>query len=144
VNVAVTPGLVTADVDGERVVLGAPTIPPGIWAAVDVTSANLAQTLDHTWEEPLWPETVTTVGSPAAVAAVRRRLEGDRELLLRWRGYPGDAEIGDPWRGGPLPELPPRSRRPPDSVPKRFGTSGIRSDQSDLTDILVTAYAALN
>lgn len=139
----VTPGLVTADVDGEHVVLGAPPIPRGIWAAVDVTSVNLAQTLDHTWDEPLWPEAVTSVGSPEAVGAVRRQLEADRELLLRWRGYPGEAEMGDAWSGGALPELPPRSRRPPDSVPKRFGTSGIRTDRGDLTEVLVTAYAAL-
>lgn len=138
----VTPGLVTAEVDGERVVLGAAPIPPGIWAAVDVESSNLAQTLDHTWDEPLWPEAVTTVGSPEGVAAVRRRVEGDRELLLRWRGYPGEREVGDAWSGTPLPPLPPSARRPPDSVPKRFGTSGITCGSGDLVEALVAAYTA--
>lgn len=140
----VTPGLVTADVDGEHVVLGAAPIAAGVWAAVDVALPNLAQTLDHTWEEPLWPESVTTVGSPEAVAAVRRELEADRDLLLRWRGYPGETEVGDAWSGAALPELPRRSRRPPDSVPKRFGTSGIYAVHGDLVEALVAAYAAFS
>lgn len=141
-NLDVTPGLVTADVDGERVVLGAAPIPAGIWAAVDVASVNLAQTLEHTWEEPLWPEAVTTVGSADAIAAVRRRLERDRALLLRWRGYPSEGEVGDSWAGAHLPPLPPPARRPPDSVPKRFGSSGIAHAGDDLVEALVRVYGA--
>lgn len=141
-NLQVTPGLVTADVDGERVVLAASPIPPGIWAEVDATAPNLAQTLEHTWEEPLWPETVTAIGSPDAVAAVRRHLENDRELLLRWRGHSAETESDQPWEGGPLPELPAAARRPPDSVPKRFGSSGIYVGGEDLVTALVRAYDA--
>jgi hypothetical protein len=142
VKIEVAPGLATADVDGERVVLAAPPIPAGVWAEVDAGSSTLEQTLAHTWEEPLWPEDVTSVGPPDLVAAVRRRLEEDRELLLRWRGFGSDDEAAGAWTGGALPELPPPARRPPNSVPKRFGSSGVVSAGSDLVEALVRVYDA--
>ena len=65
--------------------------------------------------------------------------------LLRFRGLPSEtASDGDPWRGGKLPELPPPARRPPESVPKRFGSSGIRVGDEDLVEVLVRAYAAFS
>jgi len=141
--------LVTALVDGERVSLSAPPIPPGIWAAVDVESPMLAQTLEHTWEEPLMPADLVKVGAPehvaALLAAFAAAVEVEPELLLRWRGYRSEEPVSDdPWEGGELPALPPPARRPPESVPKRFGASGIRVGDDDLVTVLSRAYAALD
>lgn len=142
-NLVVTPGIVTADVEDEAIVLAAPTISRGIWAAIDATASNLAQTLEHTWEEPLWPESVTGSGSPDAIEALRRVVEGDRTLLLRWRGYGEESsDAGDAWTGAPLPELPATARRPPSSVPKRFGSAGIPYGGADLVEGLVRVYDA--
>jgi hypothetical protein len=145
----VDPSLVSATVDGERVSISAPPIPAGIWAEVNVDSSYLPQTLEHTWEEPLVPANVVRAGDPGKVDALIRAfndaVDEDRSLLLRWRGYelaaPADE---DPWRGSALPDLPPPARRPPESVPKRFGASGIRVGDEDLVEVLVRAYAALS
>jgi hypothetical protein len=124
-DLRVEPSLITARVDGRPVTLSAPPIAPGVWAAIDgsVTadrqSESLAQQLEHIWDEPLVPEEVVRVGSRADVAAV----EGA-------------------WHGGELPPLPAPARRPPDSVPKRFGASGIATSDGDLVEVLVRAYAA--
>jgi hypothetical protein len=144
----VEPGLVTGVVDDEQVSISAATIPRGIWAEVDVDAPTLAQTLAHTWEEPLYPEHVVRAGTAekvdALVAAFSEAAAADRSLLLRFRGYaPAPVADGDPWRGAPLPELPPPARRPPESVPKRFGASGIRVGDEDLVVVLVEAYRAL-
>jgi hypothetical protein len=146
-SLRVEPSLVTGLVDGDQVSLSAPAIAPGIWAEVDPASPNLAQTLEHTWEEPLVPEQVVQAGAPEHVAALAHRFaeafDADPSLLLRWRGLPTEAaSADDPWRGGKLPELPPPARRPPDSVPKRFGASGIRVADEDLVEVLVRVYAA--
>ena len=171
-DLRVEPSLVTARVGECRVTLSAPTIPPRIWAAMasfargrgvleqavrgEVQSEYLAQLLEHDWEEPLVPprRAVVQVCScdedggcehvAAVVAAFAEAIDGDPKLLLRWRGVAGEAaaEGADPWRGGELPELPPAPRRPPDSVPKRFGASGIRVGDEDLVEVLVRAYAA--
>ena len=148
----VEPSLVTARVDGRAVTLSAPPIAPGIWAAIgqvttDRQSEELAQLLDHTWEEPLVPTSIVQIGSEDDVAAVvcafASRIEEDPSALLRWRGYGAvDNVDGDAWRGGELPPLPPPARRPPDSVPKRFGTSGIATADGDLVDVLVRVYGA--
>jgi hypothetical protein len=140
-DLRVEPGLVT----GGGASLSAPVIPAGVWAAVDVKSSSLAQTLEHTWEEPLVPEDVTRAGSPEAVealsAAFADAVEEDPSLLLRWRGH-GERSAGDDaWRGGALPELP-ESRRPPESVPNRFGASGISASGDDLVEKLVRVYRA--
>jgi hypothetical protein len=151
----IEPSLISARVAGRPVTLSAPPIPPGIWAAVegsvtpDRQSEQLAQLLDHTWDEPLVPSEIVRVGDDADVAAVAAAVaaavDDDPALLLRWRGYAADAaQIGDPWRGGPLPELPPPARRPPESVPKRFGASGIATPDGDLVEVLVRAYAAFD
>jgi hypothetical protein len=144
----VEPSLVTGRIDGELVSLSAPTIASGIWAEVDTHSSSLAQTLEHTWEEPLVPASVVRAGTPAHVDALigafSDAVDEDKSLLLRWRGYELAAQSDDdPWRGGPLPELPAPARRPPESVPKRFGASGIRVADEDLVEVLVRAYAAL-
>jgi hypothetical protein len=148
-DLRIEPSLVTARVEDETVTLSAPPIPAGIWAALDVRSPNLAQELDHTWEEPLVPNQITRVGSSDAVAAVAtafaEAIDGDLSLLLRWRGFgAGVPTDGDAWHGGELPELPAPARRPPDSVPKRFGTSGIHSAHGDLVEALVAAYSTLS
>lgn len=153
-DLRIEPSLITARVGDETVTLSAPPIPAGIWAAIepvrtDVQSETLTQTLEHTWEEPLIPETIVRIGSPGAVLAVAVVVEDEFEAnpaaLLRWRGYMRvDGSRRDDWRGGDLPELPPPARRPPDSVPKRFGTSGIRSAHGDLVEALVAAYAAFS
>jgi hypothetical protein len=150
-DIRVEPALITARVDGRRVTLSAQPIPPGIWAAIeaqvttDRQSEELAQLLDHTWEEPLVPSDVVRVGEADDVAAVTRavadRIEEDPATLLRWRGYRAGGDVdGDAWRGGELPPLPPPARRPPDSVPKRFGTSGIHTADGDLVELLVRVY----
>jgi hypothetical protein len=142
-------GLITARVGEERVTLSAPPIPQGVWAALDtirtnVQSESLALTLQHTWEEPLVPATIVQVGSSPAVAAVvaaaAKAVEDDPAALLRWRGYGGPPKIGDEWRGDGIPELPPVARRPPESVPQRFGASGVRVGDGDLVEVLVRAY----
>ena len=149
----IEPALVTARVGGRAVTLSAPPIPPGIWAAVagSVTpkrqSFELAQLLEHTWVEPLVPAEVVRVGADADADAVLRALaaEVDRDpaALLRWRGYDAESATGDEaWRGGELPPLPPPARRPPESVPKRFGASGIATPDGDLVEVLVRAYRA--
>jgi hypothetical protein len=80
----------------------------------------------------------------ALIGAFSDAVDEDKSLLLRWRGYELAAQSDDdPWRGGPLPELPAPARRPPESVPKRFGASGIRVADEDLVEVLVRAYAAL-
>lgn len=146
-SLRVEPSLVTAEVEGEQVSLSAPAISPGIWAEVDASSSSLAQTLEHTWDEPLVPEHVVSSGRPEHVAALAHAFaeafDEDVSLLLRFRGLPSEApDDDDPWRGGRLPELPPPARRPPESVPKRFGASGIRVGDEDLVEVLVRAYAA--
>jgi len=148
----VQPALVTARVDGREVALSASPITRGIWAAVGkVTAAQseqFAQQLEHTWEEPLVPRQVTRLGRDDDVAAVAHAfaeaIERDPSALLRWRGYGATADDAseDPWRGGELPELPPPARRPPESVPKRFGASGIQTPDGDLVEVLVRAYRA--
>jgi hypothetical protein len=149
----VEPSLISALVDGRRVTLSAPPVPPGIWAAVEASvtpdrqSQHLAQLLDHTWDEPLVPGEIVRLGDEADVAAVAHAvaaaIDDDPSTLLRWRGYrAGERATDDAWRGGPLPELPPPARRPPDSVPKRFGASGIATADGDLVEILARAYAA--
>jgi hypothetical protein len=154
-DLRVEPSLISARVDGRRVTLSAPPIPPGIWAAVedsvtpDRQSEQLAQLLDHIWDEPLVPSEIVRVGDDADVAsvaaAVAVAVDDDPATLLRWRGYAADAmPVGDPWRGAQLPELPPPARRPPESVPKRFGASGIATPDGDLVEILVRAYAAFD
>jgi hypothetical protein len=150
-DLRVDPSLISARVDGRPVTLSAPPIPHGVWAAVDASvtpgrqSEQLTQLLDHTWEEPLVPHTMVRAGGADDVAALARAvadaIDADPSTLLRWRGYPGEAPTADPWRGGPLPELPP-ARRPPESAPKRFGASGIVTADGDLVEILVRAYAA--
>ena len=138
----VEPSLVTGRLAGEQVSLSAPPIPPGIWAALDVRDPNLAQNLEHTWEEPLVPEEVVEVGETGPLwRAFADAVDEDPTLLLRWRGYGAAEPSGDPWHGGPLPELPAPARRPPESVPKRFGASGIRLGDDDLVEVLVRAYA---
>jgi hypothetical protein len=144
----VDPSLVSAEVDGEVVSISAPPIPAGIWAEVNVNASHLSQTLEHTWEEPLVPASVIRAGDPrkvdALISAFSDAVDEDKSLLLRWRGYELAAPADDdPWRGGPLPALPAPARRPPESVPKRFGASGIRVGDEDLVEVLVRAYAAL-
>ncbi len=152
-DLRVEPALITARVDGRPVTLAAPPIAAGIWTAVesavttDRQSLELAQLLEHTWEEPLVPEELVRVGSDDDVAAlaeaVAERIERDPSTLLRWRGYGGEPREGEEaWTGGPLPPLPPPARRPPDSVPKRFGSSGIPTAEGDLVEALVRAYRA--
>jgi hypothetical protein len=82
----------------------------------------------------------------AVVRAVAEAIDRDPSTLLRFRGYDTRDTTGeeDPWHGGELPPLPPAARRPPDSVPKRFGTSGIRTADGDLVETLIRAYAAFS
>ena len=145
--------LITAQVEGRPVTLSAQPIPPGVWAAIatqdtpDRQSLELAQLLEHTWEEPLVPEDLVRIGAEddvAAVAgAVAAEIERDPATLLRFRGYAAQsAPDDDAWRGGDLPPLPPPARRPPDSVPKRFGASGIPTADGELVEVLVRAYRA--
>ncbi|HEX3807196.1 MAG TPA: hypothetical protein VHV52_10495 [Gaiellaceae bacterium] len=139
------PSLVTGTVDGEQVSLSTAPIPPGIWAAIDVDAPYLAQTLEHTWEEPLVPEDVVEVGEVGPLwRAFAEAVDADPAVLLRWRGYGAEARTddGDPWLGGALPELPAPARRPPESVPKRFGASTVRVGDEDLVEQLVRVYAA--
>jgi hypothetical protein len=149
----VEPSLITASVEGRPVTLSAPPIPAGVWAAIEAQvtphrqSAELAQLLEHTWEEPLVPEEIVRVGEDddvAAVAgAVAAEIERDPSTLLRFRGYGAATVDGDdPWHGGELPPLPPPARRPSDSVPKRFGASGISTADGELVEVLVRAYRA--
>src|SRR5581483_11924952 len=135
-EVRVEPALITARLDGRAVTLSAPPIPAGIWAALGsvptAQSEQFAQQLDHTWDEPLVPRQITRVGAAEDVAAVAlavaEAVERDPSVLLRWRGYgEPDGDGADAWRGGELPPLPPPARRPPESVPKRFGASGIQT-----------------
>jgi hypothetical protein len=149
----VEPSLITARVDGRDVTLSAQPIPPGVWAAIapqvtpDRQSLELAQLLEHTWEEPLVPEELVRVGAEEDVAAVAgavaAAIERDPSTLRRFRGYgAATADDDDAWRGGELPPLPPPARRPPDSVPKRFGASGIPTADGELVEVLVRAYRA--
>jgi hypothetical protein len=149
----VEPSLITARVDGRAVTLSAQPIPPGVWAAIaaqvtpDRQSLELAQLLEHTWEEPLVPEELVQVGASEDVAAVAgavaAEIERDPSTLLRFRGFGAETvNHDDAWRGGELPPLPPPARRPPDSVPKRFGASGIPTADGELVEVLVRAYRA--
>jgi hypothetical protein len=145
--------LITARVDGRQVTLSAQPIPPGVWAAIagqvtpDRQSLELTQLLEHTWEEPLVPADLVRIGADADVAAVAdavaAEIERDPSTLLRFRGYEARAVNDDEaWRGGELPPLPPPARRPPDSVPKRYGASGIPTADGELVEVLVRAYRA--
>lgn len=146
--------LITARVDGRPVTLSAAPIPPGVWAAIasqvtpDRQSVELAQLLEHTWDEPLVPPELVRVGAEEDVAAVAgavaAEIERDPSALLRFRGYAAHSAEGedDAWQGGELPPLPPPARRPPDSVPKRFGASGISTADGELVEVLVRAYRA--
>jgi hypothetical protein len=150
-DLRVEPSLITARVGGRPVTLSAAPISAGIWAAVagSVTterqSEQLLQELEHTWEEPLIPAEIVQVGSDedvaAVIEAVAEQIDRDPATLLRWRGYGAStAKDVDAWRGGELPPLPPPARRPPESVPKRFGASGISTPDGDLVEVLVRAY----
>ncbi|HET7648387.1 MAG TPA: hypothetical protein VFK17_07445 [Gaiellaceae bacterium] len=142
--------------DGRPASISAAPIPAGVWAAIeghvtgDRQSEQLAQLLEHTWEEPLVPAELVRVGADADVAAVVRavaeEIERDPSALLRFRGYQAHGPTTeDAWHArGELPPLPPTARRPPDSVPKRFGTSGIRTADGDLVETLIRAYAAFS
>jgi hypothetical protein len=152
-DLRVETALITARVEGRAVTLSAPPIPAGIWAAVrdavttERQSLELAQLLDHTWEEPLVPRELVRAGSDDDVAAVARAvaaaIEDDPATLLRFRGYVVTGTGGaDAWHGGELPPLPPPARRPPESVPKRFGASGTVVGGEDLVEILTRAYRA--
>ncbi|HET7128153.1 MAG TPA: hypothetical protein VFJ93_03660 [Gaiellaceae bacterium] len=145
--------LITARVAGRPVTLSAHPIPPGVWAAIaaqvtpDQQSLELAQLLEHTWDEPLVPDELVRVGSEEDVAAVAgavaEEIERDPSTLLRFRGYATrPADDDGAWRGGELPPLPSPARRPPDSVPKRFGASGIQTADGELVEVLVRAYRA--
>ena len=89
--------LITARVGGRQVTLSAQPIPPGVWAAIaaqvtpDRQSLELAQLLEHTWEEPLVPEELVRIGADEDVAAVAgavaAEIERDPSALLRFRGY---------------------------------------------------------
>jgi hypothetical protein len=147
------PSLITARVGGRPVTLSAQPIPPGVWAAIaaqvtpDRQSLELAQLLEHTWEEPLVPEELVRVGADEDVAAVAgavaAEIERDPSALLRFRGFAArSAPDDEAWRGDELPPLPPPARRPPDSVPKRFGASGIPTADGELVEVLVRAYRA--
>jgi hypothetical protein len=149
----IEPSLITARVSGRPITLSATPIPPGVWDAIasqvtpDHQSPELAQLLEHTWEEPLVPNELVRIGSDddvaTVVAAVAAEIERVPSTLLRFRGY--QAEVvndHDAWRGGELPPLPPPARRPPDSVPKRFGASGIQTADGELVEVLVRAYRA--
>jgi hypothetical protein len=152
----IEPSLASGTVDGRPASVSAAPIPAGVWAAIDghvVTdrqSEQLAQLLEHTWEEPLVPGELVRVGAEedaaALVRAVAEEIERDPSTLLRFRGYDAHGPTGDDaWRArGELPQLPPPARRPPDSVPKRFGTSGIRTADGDLVETLIRAYAAFS
>jgi hypothetical protein len=145
--------LITATVDGRPATLSATPIAPGVWAAIDsqVTpdrqSPELTQLLEHTWEEPLIPAEFVRVGADedvaAVVGAVAAEIERDPSTLLRFRGYAAKPAADEAaWHGGALPPLPPPARRPPDSVPKRFGASGIQTADGELVEVLVRAYRA--
>ncbi|MGN6799777.1 MAG: hypothetical protein ACTHKS_16670 [Gaiellaceae bacterium] len=152
-DLRIEPSLITARVDGRSVTLSAQPISPGVWAAIaaqvtpDRQSLELAQLLEHTWEEPLVPEDLVRVGAEKDVAAVAgavaAEIERDPATLLRFRGYAAQAAHDEgAWTGGELPPLPPPARRPPDSVPKRFGASGIPTADGELVEVLVRAYRA--
>jgi hypothetical protein len=145
--------LITARVGDRQVTLSATPIPPGVWAAIapqvtpDRQSLELAQLLEHTWEEPLVPEELVRIGAEEDVAAVGGAVGGEIERdpapLLGFRGDGAPAAHDEEaWRGGELPPLPPPARRPPDSVPKRFGASGIATADGELVEVLVRAYRA--
>ena len=145
--------LITARVSGRAVTLSAQPIPPGVWAAIasqvtpDRQSVELAQLLEHTWEEPLVPEELVRVGTEEDVAAVAGavadEIERDPSTLLRFRGFATQrADDVGAWHGGELPPLPPPARRPPDSVPKRFGASGIQTSDGELVEVIARAYRA--
>jgi hypothetical protein len=145
--------LITARVGDRQVTISAQPISPGVWAAIaaqvtpDRQSLELAQLLEHTWEEPLVPEELVRVGAEEDVAAVAgavaAEIERDPSTLLRFRGYAAQAAKDEQaWQGGELPPLPPPARRPPDSVPKRFGASGIPTADGELVEVLVRAYRA--
>jgi hypothetical protein len=150
----IEPSLITARVENRPVSISASPIPAGVWAAIeghvtaDRQSEQLAQLLEHTWEEPLVPAELVRVGAEEDVAAVVRavadEIERDPSALLRFRGYRArSAAEGGAWHArGELPPLPPPARRPPDSVPKRFGTSGIATADGDLVEVLVRVYGA--
>jgi hypothetical protein len=152
----IEPSLISAEVDGRSVSLSAVSIPAGVWAAVesqvtpDRQSLELLQLLEHTWEEPLMPPELVRVGDEddvdAVVEAVAAEIDRDPSVLLRFRGFDTEGgDGGDPWQArGELPPLPPPARRPPDSVPMRYGTSGIRTADGDLVETLIRAYAAFS
>jgi hypothetical protein len=147
-DLRVEASLITGRVGEETVTLAAEPIPAGVWAAIEpvpsTQSESFAHGLEHTWEQPLVPEEVVRVGSVAAVAAVAEavaaEIDRDPSVLLRWRGHGAGAADGDPWRGRELPPLPPPARRPPDSVPNRLGTSGIRVGGGDLAEAAARMY----
>jgi hypothetical protein len=153
-----------------RVSLLAPLVPPGVWTAVvrfarmrpalqaGVDARTQSEQLEHLlaedWDEPLVPEwgriarvcTCEANGDCEHVAAVgyavADAIDRDPSLLLRWRGCAEGAAAGDPWQGGPLPELEGPRPHPAGVILMRLGASGIRIDDADLADVLQRAYAA--
>jgi hypothetical protein len=168
-GVRVETGAIFGEVDGCTVTLLAPLIPAGVWTAVvrfarnraalhaGVEARTQSEQLEHLlaedWEEPLVPEpaSITRVCTcdardgcehVAAVGhAVADAIDRDPSLLLRWRGCVEGAD-GDPWRGGPLPDIGPARAWPPGTILMRLGESAIRSEDTDLAEVLRRAYAA--
>jgi hypothetical protein len=96
---------------------------------------------------------------------VADQIDEDPELLLRWRGCvalvppeeapepePEPEEVaevaeaaapaGDPWLGGPVPEIHRPRPFPVGAVMKRLGPSGLRVGGGELADVLQRAYAS--
>jgi hypothetical protein len=82
----------------------------------------------------------------AAGLAFADAIDEDAALLLRWRGCLEEplpeADRGDPWAGGRLPEQGPPRALPVGAVLKRLGPSGILVGDDDLADVLLPAYEA--
>jgi hypothetical protein len=121
-------------------------------------STHLDHLLAEDWGEQLIPRrgqirrecTCDESGTCDHVAAVgvafADAIDEDPSLLLLWRGCVeeqlSEADRGDPWAGGPLPEPGPRRALPVGAVLKRLGPSGILVGDEDLADVLQAAYRA--
>jgi hypothetical protein len=121
-------------------------------------STHLDHLLAEDWGEQLIPRrgqirrvcSCDEGGACEHVAAAGRAfadaIDEDPSLLLRWRGCvdepPAEADRGDPWAGGALPEPGPQRALPVGAVLKRLGPSGILVGDEDLADVLQVAYRA--
>lgn len=172
-DLRIEPGVITAEVEGCEVTIGASPIPSRTWQSITrfakgmgaledavtgrVQSVHLEHLLEEDWDEQLvprrsaiWPtcscDTSTCPHQVGLAYAVADEIEARPLTLLRWRGITGHAperEATDPWRGGAIAPSTPPRPMPKYAVLKRLGSTSALQIPDDVGRALRGAYDRL-